>query len=159
MEPAVDLSQLRDIHLPTRIDWWPLAPGWWIILVLVFVALLALYGWYRHWQRQHWRREALAELKLIQQNGTHYQQIAQINVLLRRILMHCYPRQQVAALTGEQWLARLEQLGGKLDIDHRLILDAPYMKDQVIDLTDVFENIHQWITSIPTLNRRKQVDT
>ena len=31
------LAQLRDIHLPEPILWWPLAPGWWVLIVLYFI--------------------------------------------------------------------------------------------------------------------------
>ena len=29
---------LRDLHLPDAISWWPLAPGWWIVLGLALIA-------------------------------------------------------------------------------------------------------------------------
>ncbi|MBL4711699.1 MAG: DUF4381 domain-containing protein [Gammaproteobacteria bacterium] len=30
---------LKDIHLPEPILWWPLAPGWWMVIALLFVAV------------------------------------------------------------------------------------------------------------------------
>ena len=26
---------LRDLHLPEAIGWWPLAPGWWVLLAML----------------------------------------------------------------------------------------------------------------------------
>ena len=45
MNPAAinanPLDQLRDIHLPEPISWWPLAPGWWLLIIIA----LALMVW------------------------------------------------------------------------------------------------------------------
>ena len=30
---------LRDLHLPEAIGWWPLAPGWWILIAIALVGL------------------------------------------------------------------------------------------------------------------------
>ena len=39
---AEPLADLRDIHLPQPISWWPPAPGWWILLGLLLVSILAM---------------------------------------------------------------------------------------------------------------------
>ncbi|MEM8682735.1 MAG: DUF4381 domain-containing protein [Pseudomonadota bacterium] len=31
---------IRDLHLPPEISWWPLAPGWWVILAIVAIVLV-----------------------------------------------------------------------------------------------------------------------
>ena len=54
---------LRDLHLPDPIGWWPLAPGWWFVLVLVagglaYLASLAL----KKWRHNAPRRFSLREL-------------------------------------------------------------------------------------------------
>ena len=37
------LQQLRDVHVPDSVSWWPLAIGWWVIIGLVaLIALLLL---------------------------------------------------------------------------------------------------------------------
>ena len=35
------LSELRDIHLPDPVSWWPPAPGWWIAVGIGFGLLAA----------------------------------------------------------------------------------------------------------------------
>jgi len=30
---------LKDIHLPDAITWWPLAIGWWLLIVMVIAAI------------------------------------------------------------------------------------------------------------------------
>ena len=54
---------LRDLHLPDAIGWWPLAPGWWVILAIV-AAVLGYVAWRLHkrWLFNAPRRHALREL-------------------------------------------------------------------------------------------------
>ena len=40
MNPAASNLQLRDIHLPDAVSWWPPAPGWWLLLGGLLLALL-----------------------------------------------------------------------------------------------------------------------
>ena len=37
---------LRDLHLPEAIGWWPLAPGWWVVVALVAGGLYYLFRLY-----------------------------------------------------------------------------------------------------------------
>ena len=41
MNPT-DLSQLRDIHLPEAVPWWPPAPGWWMLFALVIAGAVGV---------------------------------------------------------------------------------------------------------------------
>ena len=62
------LANLKDIHLPPAVSWWPPAPGWWILVVL-FVLLTVLCAWwlYRRYERGRPRIEALRILKDLQE--------------------------------------------------------------------------------------------
>lgn len=57
---------LRDIHLPPSPSWWPLAPGWWFLIVLALLALLAMglaIWWLRRQRRRHAEeKQVLAEV-------------------------------------------------------------------------------------------------
>ncbi|MDH3546898.1 MAG: DUF4381 domain-containing protein, partial [Gammaproteobacteria bacterium] len=33
---------LRDLHLPAEIGWWPLAPGWWLVITLALIGIVLL---------------------------------------------------------------------------------------------------------------------
>ena len=105
---------LRDLHLPETIGWWPLAPGWWFI---IGVALIGLGFLFRYWLRTRShsaaRRYALTQLENIvlqfkqQKNTVAFG--ASLSELLRRTMLAYAPRQDVAGLTGEEWLAWLDK--------------------------------------------------
>ena len=60
------LSQLRDIHLPPPISWWPLAPGWWMLIfagIFAFIYLTRILM--QRYRSNLYRRQALKKLSLI----------------------------------------------------------------------------------------------
>jgi hypothetical protein len=105
---------LRDLHLPADIGWWPLAPGWWVLLAIaacVFCALL--YRAFRRWRANRPRRAALKQLEVIARDYAGDQDLAsfskQLSELLRRALLAYAPRDEVAGLTGARWLEWLDR--------------------------------------------------
>ena len=65
MNPEMMLSQLAPRE-PPPIRWWPLAPGWWVLIVVAAIAITALAVWLtkRHRQRRYRRMlVALSELR------------------------------------------------------------------------------------------------
>jgi len=105
---------LRDLHLPEAIGWWPLAPGWWF-LILLAVAGIVYYSYcsIRRWRRNALRRIALRELARIQKaytSGVDEISLArELSELLRRTMLAYAPRREVAGLTGQSWLQWLDQ--------------------------------------------------
>ncbi len=155
-----DLSQLRDIHLPAPISWWPPAPGWWLLAGLIVAILIGLFVWYRRRQRDIWRRIALAELAhLRQQYAAHptaaHNIIAELSVLLRRVAISCFSRAEVAMLSGEKWLAFLDRnLDESLFQSElgRLLAVAPYAPHTTITpqaLHGLFTMCESWINKLP----------
>ena len=106
------LNQLKDIHLPDPIGWWPLAFSWWVLIFSLSAIVFALV-WFlldRH-KRNAYRREALAEIKRIQ-TGTQTdvaEQILHINALLKQVAITVYGRQTVAHLSEQSWLDFLHE--------------------------------------------------
>ena len=70
-KPPIDsqaLAQLHDIHLPTSVGWWPLAPGWYVVAVLILVTFIAvIFLLRRHYLMGRARRQALQLLAMYQQ--------------------------------------------------------------------------------------------
>ena len=57
---------LRDLHLPEVVSWWPLAPGWWVLIALAAVALIYLLRLYlRTRARGAARRHAMRQLDVL----------------------------------------------------------------------------------------------
>ena len=107
--------ELRDIHLPAEPSFWPPAPGWWLLFgLLVAMALwLGRLGWGQY-RRVRRRQRILLELDRLERAGLHGPTlIAAISALLKRVALSRYPRTEVAALTGEAWLAFLDRTGGE----------------------------------------------
>lgn len=114
MNPQDPLAQLRDIHLPEAVSWWPPAPGWWLLAALLLLLLGALAGWlWRQRQRRAYRRFALAELHTaqiaFQKSGDALLYAQQLNQVLKRATLAAWPHTEVANLSGRRWLDFLDQ--------------------------------------------------
>jgi len=116
---ATSLDRLNDLVVPPAVPWWPLAPGWYVVLVLLALATAWL-SW-RLWQRykrQAYRREALHQL-------TSLQDVTSIAELLRRTALAVVPRADVASKTGEDWGDWLAaQSGGTMPDEVRELLSV-----------------------------------
>ena len=100
------LENLHDLVMPVPVPWWPPTPGW----IIVSAALIMVLGWWlirviRHWQSNSYRREALVLLGKMDDAQT------ELPTLIKRVALSAYPRERVASLTGEEWLAFLDQTG------------------------------------------------
>jgi hypothetical protein len=87
------------------VSWVPQTIAWWVLgsVLLGLVFFLALW-WIRRWRSNRYRREALAELAVIEKRlraGDHGA-IVTVAVLLRRVALHIAPRER-----GEKWLGFL----------------------------------------------------
>lgn len=97
----IDLSGLRDIKLPIKPSFWPLAEGWYVILALIFVTIILGYLlWYSY--RNKPLPYALRELnKIKQENST--QSLKELSKLLKRVAMAKYGRDPIAPLSEDSW--------------------------------------------------------
>lgn len=134
MNPATDpLAGLRDIHAAPAPGFWPPAPGWWLLALLLAAAALAATLWLRRRLRaRRFRRQAMRELDTIAARCTDDAAGAlpgAVNVWLRRIALHVHAAEEVASLTGAAWLAFLDETGGGGEFSNgagRVLASAPY---------------------------------
>ncbi len=132
MDP--DQLPLRDLHLPDPVGWWPLAPGWWV-LIAIALGLLAWQAirWAKRWRRNAPRRYALRELADLETDYLRHRNpvllAKELSELLRRAMLAYAPRDEVAGLTGEAWLRWLDK-GLPVPYFHRAgarsLLSLPY---------------------------------
>ncbi len=148
---------LRDIHLPDSILWWPLAPGWWLIIVLVVLIGLSFYVY----KKTNYIRKLKKNIKL---ELEHYHQqyhdkknaalyIQQLSALLRRVSLQQFDDKKIAKLHGAAWLEFLdsksppnitEQSAFKNGVGQIFLL-GPYQKIINEDLSPVYELVKQWL--------------
>lgn len=133
MNPKQDpLLNLKDIHLPELSPWWDLAVGWWILLALLVV--LCIWGVPKlkaYWHRQRSKRLLKADIharlntlcQIYQTNKDAKALLADINILLKQVVMTVFPERHAAHLTGTDWLAFLDSLW--VDIPKHLFADKP----------------------------------
>jgi Domain of unknown function (DUF4381) len=105
------LAQLKDIHEPAAVGWWPPAPGWWIaaglLLALMIAAAVGIYLYRQKRQRLMYRTEGIRLLRAVS-----FEQplaVSEINTLLKRIAVVSFGRRACAQLTGQRWIVFLQQ--------------------------------------------------
>lgn len=106
------LTKLAPAHAPTPVGWWPPAPGWWILALLL---MLAAGGWLYWFMRPAKRisRTALRELKQLKGRPCNDIQLAsELECLLRRYALAIHGREVAANLSGETWLTFIVAHGG-----------------------------------------------
>ena len=114
MTPEEILRDLRDIHLPEQADM-AVAAGLvlWPVAIVVTAALIAV--WFAWRRRTAWRREITSHLDRIERiarEGRALSGWTELAVLLRRIAIRVGDRREIASLTGDAWLEKLDQLFG-----------------------------------------------
>ena len=107
------LAELRDIHLPDAISWWPPAPGWWILaLVIILLVSFAIVRQVRNYLHNRYRTEAVLVLdaawQQFQRDHNTQAYLWQLTELLKRTALTAYPDVPVSGLQGQQWLKFLD---------------------------------------------------
>jgi len=151
------LAELRDIHMPPPVEAWPPAPGWWILGIMVLAGLVAMALWWlRRWRANRYRREALRELLRLYRAYEQHQDAAtwlrEFEALLKRVALTRYPREDVASLTGESWVAFLDKTGASNDFTMgagQALIDGIYRPPgehcNDVDVRQLHELGKQWI--------------
>lgn len=153
LSESPSLATLRDIHLPDPIGWWPLAPGWYgLMLFVVALLCLVIFFGYQAYQYRMPKRQALRLLTQYQKQYVldHNASLActRVSELLKRVALVYFPRSQVAGLQGDAWLHFLSQTGKKLDFFtvRCELLEAPYCSHtEISSLSTLFGLAAHWI--------------
>jgi len=167
LQSAADQAlQLKDIHLPDSPGFWPLAPGWWILLALClfFIIWLLLKLKQKAKQRKH-RQRIFSQYKALEEkllDKPDNENIAAINTFLRQLAVNKYPRSDIASLTGTKWLAFLDQSGNTTKFSKgvgQILIEAPYQvkRPQDFKVADFTQLIRKWIKKTSNNKAEKNV--
>jgi len=153
------LQNLHEILLPEPASWMPQTIGWYVVFgMILFIAGWWVYGRLRRFRKNRYRRLALAELAVIerelQQPEKRVKALAEIPVLLKGTALSAFPRSEVAALSGKNWLSFLDKtMGGKdfTEGEGRLLPELAYAPVQrIAQLSDerignLLQLVRRWI--------------
>ena len=142
---------LHDIHLPPPIDWWPIAPGWWLLCGLLLLLFISFWGLRSFYQRRRMRRLAIQQLdRLADLSGTPL--VTALSRLLRQAAVIHFPHYDCAGLAGQEWLEFLD----RPFTDHpftagvgRCLSAAPYQKETQIDAVALVILCRRWLKKLP----------
>lgn len=166
MDGTDPLSQLADIHLPEPVGFWPPAPGWWVLfVVLCLTTYFVSKRSYASWRLRRTCSFALRELDACLQ--TFQQSIAglngealdarrldfvnDVNSVLRRVALKQFPDQAPAGIGGQDWIAFLRTHGNASMLDDRLaqtLSQGRFARHWDVDDKALYAMAHQWISSL-----------
>lgn len=109
-EDAGSLSNLQDIVIPAPPSLWPFAPElWFVVTVFTVVVLLILWHWILAWKTNAYRRAGSALL-------TESTTVRDVSIVLKRVALAAFPREDVASLYGKDWTRFLSDTGTQEDL-------------------------------------------
>lgn len=143
---STNLDAMHEIVVSDPVSWWPLAPGWYLVLLLLLMALM-VWGarWIKRWRETAYLREALTALEAVPPG--------QLPELVKCVCLTRWPREQVASLSGDQLLQWLDRSGKTQEFTQgpgQLLLELSYQPQPAISREDVryqqlIETVRRWL--------------
>jgi hypothetical protein len=162
-------DQLRDIHGPDPVAWWPPAPGWWLAAVGALLAVWLLWAALRFVSRypfftwHHDARRRLLGLRRALASDPPAEVATALSELLRRVAMARVGRDSCAGLAGDEWLAWLgdnDPEGFDWRREARPLIELPYAPPgttaDVAQLRRLIDAAIPWTRRVPRRRSRRQ---
>ena len=146
------LTQLRDIHSAAAVPWWPPAPGWWVLALIV----LALVTWmgrrvlvrYRLHRRRQQMLGWVDHLNVtLDPKVEPHAYLSMLNRIFKVVAVKAFPGQHCAALNGQEWVDFLIEKMKKKQSGESLAVLAlgPYDPAPEFDADQMSELTRHWI--------------
>jgi len=146
------LSQLRDIHTAAPVPWWPPAPGWWVLAMLLLVLLVwvgrRLLGRYRVHKRRKQMLGWIDHLNVsVDPRRDPQAYLSTLNRIFKLVALRAFPGQQCALLNGQEWVDFLVERMKKSSSAESLnvLVSGPYDPAPKFDADQLSELTRCWI--------------
>ncbi|PKG38657.1 DUF4381 domain-containing protein [Psychromonas sp. Urea-02u-13] len=142
------LAQLNDIIAPTAPNWFPPAPIYWALLILIIAVICSVYYFLKKIKiQQKMQKAQLAKLAQLKQQKANF---VALNQLLKGCALSYFSRDEVASLHGESWFEFLQKYAtAPMFKNKQEFLQRLYQTDiHSIDDKD-FSDAKRWIIELP----------
>jgi hypothetical protein len=146
---ASPLAELKDIHLPDPTSLWPLAIGWWILLVIVISTIIVIVIWQiKRWRLSEAKRRALTDISNLAPTASDWPQA--LHKLMRRLTISYFDQEEVAQLHGQplvQFLTSQLKPAQQSNCQGELqkLVNAQYQPAADLDFEEQTKAIEYWI--------------
>ena len=155
---TASLENLHDVIVPPPAPFWPPAPGWYVLGVMVLLTIVWLTGrTIVRWWRNRYRSVALAQLAELQELSRNADRrcdaITRAAELIKRVALTAWPRETVAPLSGRPWLDFLNRTGRGTEfsgVSARAVSEVAYCRrigEQLssAEVDELFAACREWI--------------
>jgi len=146
------LSQLRDIHAAPDVPWWPPAPGWWLLAIVIAICLYFVLRYAVRRFRSHQRRIALIQYvdhveTSVDPLTAPQEFLSSLNRIFKLVALRAFPDSHCAYMQGEEWVdfvqARLKAAGTADELG--ALASGPYQRAAVFDAQELASTARKWI--------------
>lgn len=156
MNAPIPELPFKDIHLPDSISWWPLAPGWWILLSVMIGFIILVIALLRMYFKSSLKKDAVKELNYIESMFEKTQDttqcVSELSIFLRRVVLSQKQQIHAAGLTGIAWLKLLDQHLGTSDFSQgpgQILLVGPYQPEvENRDVEQLIKLCRKWVSRL-----------
>lgn len=156
--PQIDLSGLKNIHLPLKPDFFPPATGWWLVGfgIICCCFLLLWIGRIFYFSPKAYALRELAQIR--RQKYTSVACGKALSALLKRVALYQFGAKKTASLSEEKWSTFLQSAAPKVfsQDEANFIAFSTYLPDNQIrnmDLAVIIQHTAQWIRTV--MKRKK----
>lgn len=151
------MDQLHDIEGLDLISAWPLATGWWVVIITLSLAFILSTAWliYKRAYNRGWKKFTLQKLGELEKELTpanSRETITSLSEYLRRIALKRYSREECAGLVGADWLKWLFKNDPQQfdwQTKGELLVKAPYTplnsELPVNEIKDLIQATRYWV--------------
>jgi hypothetical protein len=151
------LDQLADILPPDTVSIWPLAWGYWLVLVIIIVLIgFGIFGLVQYRNKRRAKREALKSLAVLDTANEYYAH--KIQVLMKTLCTHYLPMLSSTQMHGEEWKSLVVSIyQGKETSRLSQVIDSIYQTlyypkikndtDFINQNENIKDTIEEWIKS------------
>lgn len=145
------LQGLADISLGQAPSIWPLAWGWWVLILLIIFAIVGIY-WIVAWyiSKHKFKRSALKAVLNI--SSSEPQALSTLHAVLRSSIIHYFPSESINSVQGQAWHELLQSKAkphkkvGQQCLTQLTQLEASlYAKIPSISVDDAKQAVYLWI--------------